>query len=51
MRRKTIVNNLSGVYGKENVNNVLNILGFSLTVRPEEISLEQYLKLFGEFNK
>ena len=51
MRRKTIVNNLSGVYGKEKVNNVLNILGFSLTVRPEEISLSQYITLFEEFNK
>lgn len=51
MRRKTIVNNLSGVYGKENVNNVLNIKGFSLTIRPEEISLNQYLEIFNEFNK
>lgn len=51
MRRKTIVNNLSSMYGKENVNNVLNSLGFSLTIRPEEITLDQYLSLLNEFSK
>ena len=49
MRRKTLVNNLGAKYGKEKVIEVLSKNNLSLTIRPEEISLNVFLELVKEF--
>ena len=46
MRRKTLINNLKNVYEKDALIEKLNKLGLSENVRPEEISVENFIKLF-----
>ena len=47
-RRKTLLNNLGGYIGdKEKAASVISKLGLSLTVRPEEIKPEIYIKLYN----
>ena len=46
MRRKTLINNLKQIYSKESVLMSLNQLGFEESVRPEQISVENFIKLF-----
>lgn len=45
-RRKTLVNTLKNLYPKDKVAKVLQQLDFSLNVRPEVLSLNDYLNLF-----
>lgn len=47
MRRKTLVNNLKTKYDKDLLINKLNELGLDERVRPEDISVENYIKLFN----
>lgn len=47
-RRKTINNNLLLKYPKEVVNHVLNSIGLDPRTRPEQITLETYLKLLNQ---
>ena len=49
MRRKTLANNLVGYqgYSKAEIENLL--AGFDLKIRPENLSLEQFLRLFKKF--
>lgn len=46
MRRKTLVNNLKFKYEKEKVVEVLETFNYLETVRPEEISVENFIKIF-----
>lgn len=48
MRRKTLVNNLIKSYPKERISDVLKMLQIPLTIRPEELTYELYLKIFKE---
>lgn len=49
MRRKTILNNLIGYFkDKEKALLLLNKTGLKENTRPEQISLEEYLKIFNE---
>lgn len=45
-RRKTILNNLSNVYGKEKAINILKELGILETTRPEEIAPQRFLEIY-----
>jgi len=45
MRRKTLVNNLKSVFEKEKVIEVLNELGYEENIRPEQVSVENFIKL------
>ena len=45
MRRKTMANNLKQKYDKDLIISNLKKLGYSETVRPEEISVENFVKL------
>lgn len=47
MRRKTLVNNLKGKYNKEFVVQVLKEFNYSENVRPEQISVENFIKIFN----
>ena len=47
MRRKTLVNNLKSKYVKESVVNVLKTFGYSECVRPEQISVENFINIFN----
>lgn len=49
-KRKTLVNNLSTNYSKEQIHEVLNRLGFSLTIRAEQIKPLDLLQLMKELN-
>lgn len=49
-KRKTLVNNLSTNYSKEKIHEVLNRLGFSLTIRAEQIKPLDLLQLMKELN-
>lgn len=51
MKRKTLVNNLKSEYQKEKVEAALEKLGFSVSVRAEEISPERLEKLFLKLSK
>ncbi len=51
MRRKTLVNNLKGVYAKEKIVQVLMQNGYTETVRPEQISVENFIKIFENLIK
>lgn len=51
MRRKTLVNNLKQKFEKENVVSQLSELGYLETVRPEEISVENFINLFERLQK
>ena len=50
MRRKTLVNNLKGKYDKILLENILKNLNYLPNVRPEEISVENYINLFNQLN-
>ena len=52
-RRKTLVNNLkqSYSYTKDQIEEVLNKLNLSLTIRSEALSVEQIINLSDEFYK
>lgn len=45
-RRKTLLNNLKNEYGKEKANEVLTRALVNLNARPQELSYEQFIKLF-----
>lgn len=49
MRRKTLANNLAGYcgYNKAEIENLL--AGFDLKIRPENLSLDQFLTIFKKF--
>lgn len=49
-KRKTLVNNLSTNYSKEQIHEVLNRLGFSLIIRAEQIKPLDLLQLMKELN-
>ena len=51
MRRKTMVNNLKQKYEKEKIVAVLKKFNYLETVRPEEISVENFINIFEELNK
>lgn len=46
MRRKTLVNNLLNTYkiSRENIENLINKIGYNSMVRPEEISVEKFVE-------
>ena len=46
MRRKTLVNNLKSKFEKDKVVSVLKDCGYLETVRPEEISVENFIKIY-----
>lgn len=46
MRRKTLVNNLKTVYDKELLEDKLQTLNYNCMVRPEDISVENYINLY-----
>lgn len=50
-RRKTLVNNLSSKYNKTDILEILNNLGISLTVRSEELDINDFISLALKFNK
>ena len=50
MRRKTLTNNLKQKYDREKVVKVLLSNGYVETIRPEEISVENFIKIFKELN-
>lgn len=50
MRRKTLINNLKNDYDKEKIISALNENSYPLTVRPEQISVENFIKIFDSFN-
>ena len=50
-RRKTILNNLSNIVGKEKASGVLKTLNISETTRPEEIDPEQFLEISNLLKK
>lgn len=49
-KRKTLVNNLSANYTKEKIHDALTKLGFSLTIRAEQIKPLDLLQLMRELN-
>lgn len=53
MRRKTLINNLTSKYNidKEQLVHVLTSLNFSLTIRPEDLSVENFVNLFNKLIK
>ena len=51
MRRKTLVNNLKSKYDKEKVVEILKCFNYVETVRPEEISVENFIEIFEELRK
>lgn len=51
MRRKTLVNNLKSKYNKELVVSALQKFGYKDVVRPEEISVENFINIFEFINK
>ena len=51
-RRKTINNSLaSGEYSKEEINNVLNMLGISAKLRAEDLTINEFAKISNELEK
>ncbi len=50
MRRKTLVNNLKQKYDKEKVVEVLKEFGYLETVRPEEISVENFVNIYNKLS-
>jgi 16S rRNA (adenine1518-N6/adenine1519-N6)-dimethyltransferase len=46
MRRKTLINNLKSRYDKELIVAVLKTFGYQETVRPEEISVENFINIY-----
>ena len=51
MRRKTLVNNLKHLYPKERILKNLEVVNLPESVRPEEISVENFVKLHELFAK
>ena len=51
MRRKTMVNNLKSKFEKEKIIKVLNGFAYVETVRPEEISVENFINIFEDLIK
>ena len=53
MRRKTLVNNITKNYNlsKEKIINLLSLLEYNENVRPEQISVQNYVALFNLFVK
>ncbi len=47
MRRKTLINNLKNFYDKLNLEKVLTQYGYPLTVRPEQISVPNFINIFN----
>ena len=47
MRRKTLVNNLKSEFEKDNIINVLKKFNYLETVRPEEISVENFINIYN----
>ena len=45
-KRKTLINNLCDKYEKEHIHKILDSLEMDSKVRPEEISIENFIKLF-----
>lgn len=50
MRRKTLINNLKNNYDKQKVEKILNELGYPATVRPEQISVDNFVKIYEKLN-
>ncbi len=50
MRRKTLVNNLKQKYDKEKIISVLQKFNYNENVRPEEISVENFINIFENLN-
>lgn len=50
-RRKTLVNNLSSKYNKEDIISIINELGIPLTIRSEELDINEFILLASKFNK
>lgn len=48
MRRKTLINNLKNNFDKESVIKALEKYGYLQTVRPEEISVENFINIFND---
>lgn len=46
MRRKTLINNLKNFYDKEKLLNSLKNLSFNENIRPEEIGVDNFVKLY-----
>lgn len=46
-KRKTLINNLSALASRKQLEEALNRLGLAPTVRAEQLSLEQFVELFG----
>lgn len=51
MRRKTLINNLKSEYSKESVSSILKKLGYIEMIRPEQICVENFIKIFEFLNK
>lgn len=51
MRRKTFVNNLKTEYSKEIIYSILDELGYSQMVRPEQIGVDNFIKIFNILEK
>ena len=51
MRRKTLVNNLKSKFAKEKIEDVLNKFNYLPTIRPEEISVENFINIFNLLKK
>ena len=47
MRRKTLNNNLKGMYGPEKSSKIIKKMGLSENIRPQGLTLEQYEELFA----
>ena len=50
MRRKTLINNLKNNYDKQKVEKILNEFGYPATVRPEQISVDNFVKIYEKLN-
>ncbi len=50
MRRKTLINNLKQIFEKEKVVEVLKTFDYLETVRPEEISVENFVNIYNSLN-
>jgi len=51
MRRKTLVNNLKSKFEKDKIINSIVELGFDINVRPEDIDVENFIKIFKKLIK
>ncbi len=47
MRRKTLINNLKSSFDKQKIESALNNFNFNLMIRPEEISVENFINLYN----